>query len=125
MTTSEISHYVLTNLTKIKHAAVSLEEKPLANLIEVEKNWLESTETVSSLRLDNVLKEIYNISRKNAVEFVKKGHVKLNYKVVDEPGFQVQENDMISLRGKGRSKLSHIGGKTRKDRIRISIAVLK
>ena len=125
ITTDDISPYVLTNLTMIKNANVKLVDKPLEGLIEVEQNWIESTKTVSSLRLDNVLKEIYNVSRKDASQFVKSGSVKVNFKIIDDPTFQVQEKDIISLRGKGRSKLVHIGGRTRKDRIRITFAILK
>lgn len=124
MTTDEISPFILTNLTSIKNASIKLELKPLEALIEMKETWHESSATVSSLRLDNILKEIYNISRQDANGFIKKGYVKVNFKVIDNTSFQVQVNDMISVRGKGRSKLINIGSKTRKDRIRILFAVL-
>lgn len=125
ITTCQISPYIRTNLTMIKNAKVILKDNPLQELEEVEKKWVETSQTVSSLRLDNVVKEIYNISRKNAVEHVKSKHVKVNFKMIDDPTFQLQENDMISLRGKGRSKLTEIGGQTRKNRIRMTTAILK
>lgn len=125
MTTDEISPFILTNLTSIKNTSVKLELKPLKNLIEMKETWHEFSTTVSSLRLDNILKEIYNISRQDSAAFIKKGYVKINFKIIDNTSFQVQVNDMISLRGKGRSKLTSIGSKTRKDRVRISFAVLR
>lgn len=125
ITTTEISPFIKTNLTSIKNATIQLVDKPFDDLIETEKNWVEQSKTISSLRLDNVLKEIYNLSRKDAVDYIKKNNVKVNFKVVDEPSFQLRESDMLSLRGKGRSKLISLEGKTRKNRLRAIIAILK
>src|SRR5690625_6592676 len=61
-----IAPYVMANLTAIKKAKVTLTEKPLTDLMETELTWIESDKTVSSLRLDTILKEIYNLSRKHA-----------------------------------------------------------
>ncbi|MFC4557031.1 RNA-binding protein [Virgibacillus kekensis] len=121
----EITPYVLANLTSIKNAKIKLEEKPLSMLIETEKKWLETDQTVSSLRLDAVLKTIYSLSRKDATEYVTKGLVKVNFRVVDDPKFQLEEGDILSMRGKGRSKLVSINGTTKKDKCRITTAVLK
>src|SRR5699024_11400274 len=65
---AEIAPYVMANLTAIKKAKITLTEKPLTDLIEKELTWIESDKTVSSLRLDTILKEIYNLSRKHAAE---------------------------------------------------------
>src|SRR5699024_5280679 len=69
---AEIAPYVMANLTAIKKAKITLTEKPLTDLIEKELTWIESDKTVSSLRLDTILKEIYNLSRKHAAEFITK-----------------------------------------------------
>ncbi|SHF49834.1 YlmH family RNA-binding protein [Ornithinibacillus halophilus] len=121
----EISSYVLTNLTGIKRANLTFEEKPLSNFTEKEPEWIETDKTVSSLRLDALIKEIYNVSRKDATEFIKKKFVKVNFKVVEDAKFTLQENDIISLRGKGRSKFVHYNGTTKKDKLRITIAKLQ
>lgn len=125
ITTKEISPFVMTNLTSIKNATIQLVDTSFDDLIDADSNWVENSMTISSLRLDNVLKEIYNVSRKDAVDYVKKNLAKINFKVVDDPSFLLREGDMISLRGKGRSKLISIEGKTRKNRIRALIAILK
>ncbi|WP_373895949.1 RNA-binding protein [Virgibacillus sp. CBA3643] len=121
----EIAPFVLANLTAIKKAKVKLEEKPLTALMEKEADWIETDKTVSSLRLDTVVKEIYHISRKDAGECIKKLQVKVNFKVVDDAKFPMQEGDLISLRGKGRSKLTSINGQSKKDKWRITTAILK
>ncbi|MEC5422771.1 YlmH/Sll1252 family protein [Virgibacillus sp. C22-A2] len=121
----EIAAYVQANLTSIKKATIQLDKKPLSSKIEAETNWIVADHTVSSLRLDAVLKEVYNISRKEAADYIKKLQVKVNYKVVEDSKFNLQEGDLLSLRGRGRSKLDKINGRTKKDKLRITTAILK
>ncbi|MBM7598671.1 RNA-binding protein YlmH [Virgibacillus halotolerans] len=121
----EIAAYVMVNLTSIKKATVRLEEAPLSTMLENKTNWVEADKTVSSLRLDNVLKEIYQMSRKDAGDHINKGHVKVNFKVVEDGKFTVQPGDLLSVRGKGRSKLVEVNGQTKKDKWRITTAILK
>lgn len=121
----EIAPYVMTNLTTVKNATINLKQSPLVALQEKKLDWLESDQTVSSLRLDVVLSEIYNMSRKDAASCLKKNQVKVNFKVVDVGTFQLYEGDLLSLRGKGRSKLVKINGETRKGRLRITTAILR
>ncbi|WP_087972986.1 RNA-binding protein [Oceanobacillus rekensis] len=121
----EIAAYIMMNMTSVKKATVTFHEKPLSSFKVEKENWVKSDKTVSSLRLDAVLKEIYHISRKDAAAYIQKLQVKVNYKVVDDSKFQLQEGDLISLRGKGRSKITEINGLSKKDKVKISIAVLK
>src|SRR5699024_2685919 len=121
----EVAPYVLTNLTAIKKAKISLEEQPLSSVVEKEMNWDESNQVVSSLRLDTVIKAIYNLSRKDAADMITKGLVKVNYKVTDDRKLILEAGDMLSVRGKGRSKLIGINGRTKKDNISITTARLK
>jgi RNA-binding protein YlmH len=123
--TTEIADYVMVNLTSIKKASIKLEEVPLIKRLENKTNWIEADKTVSSLRLDNVLKEIYQVSRKDAAVYITKGHVKVNFKVVEDGKFTVQPGDLLSVRGKGRSKLVEVNGQTKKDKWRITTALLK
>lgn len=122
---SEISPFVQMNLTSIRKSSVHFEQKDLQLLIKKNETWIERDKTVSSLRLDTVIKEIYPLSRKEATVFIQKGLVKVNYKLVDDNKFQLQEKDMISIRGHGRSKLTSIRGKSKKDKVKITIATLK
>jgi len=121
----EIAVYVTANLTAINKAAINLKEKPLSSIIEKKMDWTERDHTIASLRLDVVLKETYHLSRKKALELIERQFVKVNYKVVEEAKFLLQEGDMLSVRGKGRSKLTAVNGKTKKDKLKITMAVLK
>ncbi|WP_430786083.1 RNA-binding protein [Virgibacillus flavescens] len=121
----EISAYVLTNLTSIKKSTIKLTNRPSSDLIEKELNWAEEDKLVSSMRLDSIIKEIYSISRQAASDGITKKLVKVNYRIVEDRSFTVQENDLISFKGKGRSKLERVNGMTKKDKFKITIAKLK
>lgn len=121
----EVVPYIKMNLTSIKKSKINFFEKKLEELIEKQENWKEQEKTVSSLRLDTVVKEIYGLSRKDAAGAIQKLLVKVNYRVVDDVKFQLQEGDMLSMRGKGRSKLLTVRGRSKKDKIKITIAILQ
>lgn len=120
----DIASYVAANLTKIKNANIQLTEQSFSDLLEKETNWIETDKTVSSLRLDVVLRDIYQISRKDATSHIARKHVKVNFKLVDNVTFNLLEGDLISLRGKGRSKLVQVNGLSRKNKFRITTAIL-
>lgn len=121
----KIAPYVLTNLTSIKRAKIKFSEKPITEWKQKEPIWIESVKTVSSLRLDTVLKEIYQLSRKQSSEYISKKYVKVNYKFIEDAKFTLQEGDLISLRSKGRSKLVQVNGRTKKDKYKITTALLQ
>ncbi|KGX88523.1 YlmH family RNA-binding protein [Pontibacillus litoralis] len=120
-----IAPYVMMNLTNIKKATIQFEEKSLDCIVSKQEDWLDTNGTVSSLRLDTVLNEIYHLSRQKASQYIQKGYVKVNFRIVEDPAFLLQKDDMISLRGKGRSQIKDIEGKTKKDKWRITTAILK
>lgn len=123
--TAELSSYIMMNLTQIKNARIDLKERDFSNLIRKLDQWKTASQTVSSLRLDIMVKEIYRISRKDAVSYIKGNRVKVNHTDIDDPSVQVIADDLISVRGHGRSKIVEINGRTRKDKIRVTTARLK
>lgn len=125
ITAREIKLYVKQNLTRVKNSRVSLVEKQFSNMLVSQDEWVQLTGTVTSLRLDNLVKEIYRIPRRRAVELIKRQHVKVNFEYIDNPAFELIEGDVLSVRGFGRSKLISVDGQTRKNRWRISTAILK
>lgn len=125
VTTEDMKYYLLQNFTRIKRAHTSLVNQPINKMIESNDNWIQSSQTVTSLRLDNIIKEMYRMPRKRATEHIKRQHVKVNFEYINEPSFEVIEGDILSVRGHGRGKLISIDGQTRKQRWRILTAKLK
>ncbi|BCB03279.1 YlmH family RNA-binding protein [Bacillus sp. KH172YL63] len=125
MLAEEIADYVRMELTQIGRAKVSLKDLALNERLESQEQWQEKVTTVSSLRLDVVLASIYNDSRQKAQTLIKSSLVKVNWKTVESASFEVEEGDVISARGYGRSKLLSIEGRTKRDKWRISVGILK
>lgn len=122
---SELAPFVKMNLTKIKNASIKLREQPFTMLIENRDEWIHKQHSVSSLRLDVIVKDVYQMSRNKAVQLIKANRVKVNFTQIDDPAIPIMLDDLISVRGFGRSKLTEIHGKTRKDKWRITSARLK
>ncbi|HLR43463.1 MAG TPA: RNA-binding protein [Pseudogracilibacillus sp.] len=125
ITTNELSTFLKMNITKIKNASVQLKEVPFTQLITSNDEWQENTTFVSSLRLDVIVKEIYRMSRKNAVQYIASDRVKVNFTNITDQAMPVEVGDLISVRGHGRSKVLSIDGLTKKERLRITTAKLK
>jgi RNA-binding protein YlmH len=56
---------------------------------------------------------------------IKQGESKVNYKIVEDPSFLLDEGDLLSLRGTGRVKLIAVLGSTKRDRIKLQYGLLK
>ncbi|HEU5139732.1 MAG TPA: RNA-binding protein [Bacillales bacterium] len=117
----EIASYVRLNLTEVGSSPVELEEIPIQEILVVPESWSEQGGTVSSLRLDAVLSEVYRLSRAKITPLIRKGFVKVNWKTVEQPSYSLRTGDYLSFRGKGRSKLLGVEGPTKKGKQRIII----
>lgn len=73
--------------------------------------------TVASLRLDAVLAAMLHCSREQAADLIRTGKVQVGHVEVSSAHLPVYQDDVITVRGKGRFRLQEIGGKSRKDRI--------
>ena len=73
-------------------------------------------DTVSSLRLDAVLSAMLHVSRGTAAELIEAGRVEINHLPVEKPHAPVYEQDVFTVRGKGRFRLTALPGKSKKDR---------
>ena len=76
---------------------------------------------VSSLRLDAVLAAAYRLSRSEAADSIRAGLVKVNHLVCDRVDLPLQEDALLSMRGRGRVRLLSVDSTTRKQRIGITL----
>lgn len=125
ITFKEFGDYIRFNLKMINREPVSISEVELSELIEVEEEFIEKIITLSSFRLDAFVSAICNISREKSSTLIKNGYVKVNWQPIDSISKEVSEQDMISIRGFGRVKVSSILGKTKKDRAKVLVKIIK
>ena len=94
---------------------------PLEELTVPEAAVKEVRDTVSSLRLDNVLASAFSLSRGRAAEAVEKGSVQGNYVTCVKPDKPVSAGDTITCRGLGKCVLDSVGAPTKKGRLPVDI----
>jgi RNA-binding protein YlmH len=123
--TDEMSSYVKLELKQIGKTSIKLTQKSFDQTIISDEVWQELLITVSSLRLDAVLSNIYPISRQKAQTLIQHGLVKVNWKETEQTAFVCEVGDVISARGFGRSKIVSIEGQTKKEKWRLMVGVLK
>ncbi|TQR20814.1 RNA-binding protein [Psychrobacillus vulpis] len=123
---AEVIDYVRANLTSIGKVKVQVEvvDDPSKYILQKEE-WHTEALTVSSLRLDTVISAVFNISRQKSSSFIQGGKVKVNWAEKDQISLELQELDLLSIRGLGRVKLLMIEGRTKKDKIRLQIGRLE
>lgn len=114
-----IAEFILNNLKKVGSTGVKIGLKNINEIEIPEKKYVEISAVCASLRLDAVVAAAVNVSRSKAVSMIEGGLVKLNYEVQEKAAVQVNEGDLISVRGSGRLVLLKAGNETRKGRIHI------
>jgi RNA-binding protein YlmH len=124
ITTKAFKPYIIQQLTKIKRTSVSFKEIPFNLLEKIDEEWIQRKYTVSSLRLDVVLKSVFHLSRNHATKLINSEKVSVNFSVETDQTTLLEEDDLISARGYGRCKIESINGITKKDKIRIVVSHL-
>ena len=125
MINKEIASFVVNQLTKIGSLTVRVEEISYTKLLVPKDSWQIEQTTVSSLRVDTVISAVFNISRQRAKVLIESGKVKINWIETERSDFTLALLDIISIRGFGRIQLKEIAGKTKKDKQRVQIGVLR
>ncbi|HIW71639.1 MAG TPA: RNA-binding protein [Candidatus Levilactobacillus faecigallinarum] len=87
--------------------------------------WVAETATLSSLRLDNIVGTGFHLSRHRAKELIEAGKIRVNWADTEKPDYELAVADMVSVRGFGRIRLDEVAGRTKKEKIRVILAVLK
>ena len=109
----------LSNLTRFKGATVT--EIKLNELKEVKINFISKTIHVSSMRLDNIVSELAQTSRSKASEILTNQKVFVNYECETKNTKIVKVDDLITIRGKGKFKITKIIGNTKKGKMNIMV----
>lgn len=119
----KICQYLISKLVSVKNIKIKpyvYEEK-----IEFIREFDEISVISSSMRIDCLISEIIFVSRTKASELIEGGLVFLNGNQCCKKDRIVSENDIISIRKKGKYRVASILGKTKKDRIKLQILKYK
>ncbi|MFP4924142.1 YlmH/Sll1252 family protein, partial [Staphylococcus pseudintermedius] len=122
--TKQLESYIMLELTRIKGATIKLHVIPFEDMIQSEEYWETHEATVSATRLDVVLKEMIRKSRTIAKTHIQRKRVKVNHTLIEAADFQLEAGDLLSIQGYGRAKITEIGNRTKKDKLRITYQTL-
>ena len=119
--TQEIAPYILQSFTSAGRTHLRISQIPLREVQVPEPEVKELRDTVASLRLDSVISSGFRIGRSLAAQYVTTGKAAIDGLPCEKPDKSVPEGSKVSVRGLGKIKLAAVNGKTKKDRISVTI----
>ncbi|HAT53900.1 MAG TPA: RNA-binding protein [Lactobacillus sp.] len=122
---ANMAAFFKTQVDRIGKIKVHLSERALSDVVLPQTDWEKSTGLVASLRLDAVVAEGFNLSRNRVKGIIENGDVRLNWMTNQHSDAALGAGDMISVRHFGRVRLDAVNGKTRKDKIKIDLSVVR
>lgn len=119
--TAEIAPYIEQNFLSAGRTKLHLSRIPLEDAKIPLPEVKEIKDTVASLRLDSVIASGFRIGRSLAAQHISAGKAAIDGLPCEKPDKTVAEGMKISVRGLGKIKLASVNGRTKKDRISITI----
>ena len=119
--TEEIAPYILQNFLSAGRTKLHLDRIPLKDASIPEPEVKEIRDTLASLRLDSIISSGFRIGRSLASQYVSAGKAAIDGLPCEKPDKAVAEGMKISVRGLGKIKLVQVNGRTKKDRISVTI----
>lgn len=118
--TKEISSYLLDHFNSVGKATINLIkiDYEVINNIKYE----DKLHFLSSLRLDVFVAAAAKASRSEALEMIASSLIFLNALEIKNPSHVLKCDDIISIRHKGKFKLSNIGNESKSGRLAVTIS---
>lgn len=117
----EIADFVLMNYSKAGRTPLELSGIPVSGLIFRAGERREVTESVASLRLDNLVSAAFSVSRSRAAEAAAEGLIFIDGISVKKPDRIIREGEKIVFRGRGKAVFLGVKGKSSKGRLIVAI----
>lgn len=112
----EISNFIEINLTKVSKYNILLSrlsrEDDISGLPKKEYEYKKVI--VSSLRLDNLISKVFNLSRSKVKDMIQAELVKVNFAKETRSHLELELGDLVSVRHYGRFRLYDLEGNTKK-----------
>ena len=109
----ELEEFIINNLFMIGNKYVELERLNIQDINYV-REYVKENIIVSSLRIDNVIAKITNSSRKMVKEKIQNKEVILNFEMLKNSNYYLNDGDVFSIRRYGKYKFKGIVKMTKK-----------
>lgn len=120
----EICDYIIYNLQKVKNNNVEVSLHILNSIKPPKYQYKYLNKFLKSLRLDVIISSTFKISRKESINIIKAGNIKVNWENVKKPSKKIKEKDLISVKGFGRFTLDEVKGRSKSNRIVCIIRII-
>ena len=80
-----------------------------------------NTILLSSLRIDNFISAVTNLSRQKSVDKIEKGNILLNYNIEKDKSTEIKEGDILTIKKVGKFKFQEVKGESKKNKIKINV----
>ncbi len=114
----ELVEYLAVSLTQVRTVPVKTRSIDLVNLKIRPPQTKEIATVEASLRLDAIASAGFGMSRSKMVDFIDGDDVRVNWKSVTQPSYQLKSGDLVAVSGKGRLAVGDIAI-TKKNRYRV------
>lgn len=116
----KIAGFFLQEVCRIRHTnVVTKEVYDIEHVITHQEETISGT--VASVRLDSVIALAFKTSRSSMIPFIEGGKVFVNGKLIISNGYTLKEEDIVSVRGKGKFRFGGITNKTKKGRYGVTV----
>lgn len=113
---------IINELQMIGNKKIRLEEVDLSILDNYKRNYQEKELIVSSLRIDVIISRLIGASRDNIKKKFLNDEVILNYQVCHKTNYNLNDNDIFSIRKYGKYRFDGVVKNTKKDNYIIKIS---
>lgn len=117
--TPTVVPYIVDHLVQAGSDTVRAERTELPPGFEIPRSFELIEASVASPRLDGTVRALTHLSRADATALVKTGHVEINYFCEENPDAQVEDGDILSIRGYGKYRIDSANTVTRRGRNRL------
>lgn len=120
--TADMLKYIINNISQLtRFGKCEIQEIAHKDIHVVSEQFKKVKIIVSSMRLDNIIAEIVGTSRNKASEILMQERVFVNYENETKQTKQIKENDIITIRGKGKYRICNVEGNTRGGKVILNV----
>lgn len=121
---NKLLKFFLTQFREVGRNLIDIEQRDMMDIVDYKVDYESIKFLCSSLRIDNVVSSITNLSRSSVDELFKDDNVLLNYEMVKK--FRtIEEGDILSIRRFGKYKFNQELGRNKKGKFIIEILKYK
>ncbi len=118
---TDIEHLLLLEFKVINRVPISIER--FTDKLTIIEKFITKEIIISSMRIDNLIGHVYNLSRESAKQYVSSGYVYKNDQLVTNPAMKCEVKDIISVRKHGRFLISELIRETKSNKLVLEIKI--